>query len=197
MASVDSVKKLVFEAARAAYEKGLISAFSGNVSARIPGMDLMVITPSGVHRRAMKLSDLVVVDFDGRVVEGYRKPSSEWRMHRSIYRAREDVGGVVHAHVPFALALSLAGFDINSSQLVEVKYVLRKVERVPPLPPGSEELALRVAQSIIGGVKVVLLECHGAVAVGRDPLEAEGYLEALEEAAKTELLRLMALKGQR
>ena len=197
MASVDSVKKLVFEAARAAYEKGLISAFSGNVSARIPGMDLMVITPSGVHRRAMKLSDLVVVDFDGRMVEGYRKPSSEWRMHRSIYRAREDVGGVVHAHVPFALALSLAGFDINSSQLVEVKYVLRKVKRVPPLPPGSEELALRVAQSIIGGVKVVLLECHGAVAVGRDPLEAEGYLEALEEAAKTELLRLMALRGQR
>src|SRR5512133_488996 len=84
----------------------------GNVSARDPETGLVVIKPTGVRYEHMRPDHMVVVDLDGRVVEGDLKPSSDTASHLYIYRQRPDVGGVVHTHSPYATAFAALGKPI-------------------------------------------------------------------------------------
>ncbi len=77
---------------------GLVAWTSGNISARVPGADLMVIKPSGVGYPALTPESMVLSDLDGNVVEGEYQPSSDTGSHAYVYRHRPDVGGVVHTH---------------------------------------------------------------------------------------------------
>src|SRR5512139_4144568 len=88
---------------------GLVAWTSGNVSARDPGTGYVVIKPSGVRYEDLRPEDLVVVDPDGRPLEGKLKPSSDTASHLYIYRHRPDVHGVVHTHSPYATAFAALG----------------------------------------------------------------------------------------
>lgn len=182
-------REIVFSLRRL-YELGLISSFSGNVSARVSDNSLL-ITPSGIHRSIIDEKSLVLMRNDGVILGRSRfKPSSEWRMHALIYEARKDIHGIVHAHPRSVVAASLLGIDMEG--LAEVEIFFRgKIAMIPPLRPGSLELARAVASAFKDdGVNAAILRGHGAVTVAESPLKAEGYMEVLEEVSEILLKKL-------
>lgn len=177
----EEIKVYICKTMAAIYRRGLISATGGNVSARIPGTKEFWITPSGIFKGELSSSDLVKIDIERGVIEGFRKPSVETPMHRAIYKRRPDVNAIVHAHNPVAVGLALAGMEIQPVT-VDAAFVLRKVPIVPFALPGTEDLANAAAEHLVG-VKAVILQNHGVVSVGSNLTEAEAVVEKLEEVA--------------
>ena len=163
------------------FQKGLIGGTGGNVSARLPDQNEVLMTPSGFYKARLTQSDLVKIDVKGNLLEGSSRPSVEWRFHTAIYRSRSDVNAVIHSHSPVATGLALAGVKVGPVTY-EAAVVLGKVPILPFLPPGTDELAEAVANKI-GRNPVVILKNHGPVAVGRSLLEAMSRIEVLEECA--------------
>jgi L-fuculose-phosphate aldolase len=174
--------------------RGLISAGEGNFSARL-GPDRILISPSGRRKDELAPADLLVVAVDSRGADEAKepgaRPSSDVAIHRAIYAARPDVRAVVHAHVPAAMALTLAGIAPDPAVLPETALLLPTLPFVPFGEMGSQELADRIAAALTteaqgaGGARprAVVLERHGAVAVGtnRDPAWAVAEaVDALE-----------------
>lgn len=156
---------------------GLISAAEGNISLRLTGGRLLT-TPTGRRKDELAPADLVNVALeagDGPPPTG-PAPSSDIAIHRAIYRARADVVAVVHAHLPASMALTLAGEVPDPSVLPETAYHLPILPFVPFGEMGSEELAGRVAAAFGSGSPrplAVILERHGAIAVGTHGTQAE------------------------
>jgi L-fuculose-phosphate aldolase len=111
------------------------------------------------------------------------RPSSDLAIHRAIYAARPDVEAVVHAHVPAAMALTLAGETPDPASLPETALLLPRLPLVPFGVPGSPELAARIAAALVDGDPrpgAVLLEVHGAIAVGARIAEALDRIELVD-----------------
>ncbi len=169
--------------------RGLISAGEGNVSVRL-GDGSLLITPSGRRKDELAPEDNLVMPLaaskpDDRVpVPDGPKPSSDIAIHRAIYWARADVAAIVHAHLPAAMALTLAGEVPDPRALPETELFLPRLPFVPIAAPGSEELATRIAAALADGPAplpgAVLLERHGAVAVGMSVEQAVDRLELVE-----------------
>jgi L-fuculose-phosphate aldolase len=176
--------------------RGLISAGEGNVSARL-GDGTILITPSGRRKDELEPADLVVAairpgpgDGAGRGQEDTTpRPSSDIAIHRAIYEARPDVDAVVHAHLPAAMALTLAGEVPDPTALPETALLLPRLPFVPFGAPGSDELAGRIATALVEPPEprpgAVLLERHGAVAVGVSVIQAVDRLELVEVLCRT------------
>ncbi len=178
-------KRQIVEVYRELYRKGYVSTLSGNISVRIGGR--IIITPSYMPKHMLTLDDLVVIDHEGNVVEGYRKPSSEWRMHVAVYRSRDDVYAVVHTHNPTVVALYMTGHRFNNP-LSEARYYLGgEPVYVPYAESGTWELAMAVADAL-RSANVAVLERHGVVAVGRDIWEALNRVDVMEDIVKATLV---------
>ncbi len=177
----EELKQEICEVSRRIFERGLASAIGGNVSARLPGANEFWITPSGVFKGKINPDDLVKLDLEGNIVEGYMKPSIEWPFHAAIYKARPDVNAVVHAHNPVTVGLALAGKEIKPVTVDAIVF-LRKIPIVPFRYPGTDELAKAVAERI-AGARCLVLQNHGVIGVGHTLLEAEAVVETLEEVA--------------
>ena len=95
--SLFQLKKEIIEVGRRTYERGYVASNDGNISARIDDKRVL-ITPTGVSKGYMKPEDLVIVDYDGNVQSSGKRPSSEVFMHLRIYKERQDVNSVCHAH---------------------------------------------------------------------------------------------------
>jgi L-fuculose-phosphate aldolase len=155
---------------------GLGHGTSGNLSRRVdPGT--MRITPSGIPFPRLSVADLVDVHLeDGTVIAGQWRPSSEWRLHRAVYRQDPCVHGIVHVHSPFATVFACLGKPIDS-----VHYLIAKVGgRIPVVPYatyGTQALAEQVAEGLRTS-RAVLLANHGLVTIGATL--AEAYQLALD-----------------
>jgi len=171
---------------RRLFNRGLVSALGGNISARLPGSSEFWITPSGVFKGELEPEDLVKVDLDGRVLEGFLRPSVETPFHAMIYRRRADVNAVVHSHNPVTTGLALAGIEIKPVT-IEAAVVLRRVRVVPWAFPGTDALANLIGEHIEGARALVLMN-HGVVGVGSNLLEAETIVETLEEVATAQFV---------
>ena len=165
--------------------RGLIAAAEGNLSARLDDGSILV-TPSGFRKDELELDDLVVVDPPGAVgaTRVGLTPTSDLAIHRAVYAARDDVRAVAHAHLPASMGLTLAGERPDATALPETAALLKHLPFVAYGEMGSEELAGRVAAAFtddVAGLPVaVLLERHGAVAVGDTPDAAVDRLELVE-----------------
>jgi len=174
--------------------RGLISAGEGNLSVRL-GADLL-ITPSGRRKDELSPSDLMVVRLGGTgaaAAGGSRlRPSSDLAIHRAVYAARPDVLAVVHAHLPAAMALTLAGEVPDPQVLPETALLLPRVPLVPFAAAGSKELADAIARALVEPPEplpgVALLERHGAVAVGSQEDEAASLDQAIDRLELLEVL---------
>lgn len=171
--------------------RGLISAGEGNMSARL-GDGRLLITPSGLRKDELTPEDLVVVSIAGSGVGAparSMRASSDVAIHRAVYAARPDVRAVVHAHLPAAMALTLAGEIPDPSALPETALLLPRLPHVPFATPGSRELAEAIASAFMEDPRpwasAVLLERHGAVAVGASVDEAVNRLELVEVLCRT------------
>lgn len=159
---------------------GLVHASSGNVSVRVGGC--VLITPSGVPYRWLRAEQVVAINDEGEKLSGAGAPSSEWRMHVAIYRARADVRAVVHTHSLAATRCAVRGALPATTD--EARIVFGPSVAVSRhASPGSWELAEAVAEAVGPEGKAALVGRHGAVTVGEHLTEALLLAEALEQAA--------------
>ena len=157
-------------------------ARDGNLSVRLRD-DLFLCTRTGCHKGLLGDEDLLVVDGQGRVVRGRGAPTSEMAMHLACYAARPDVEAVIHAHPPTAVALTLAGVSLERCVLPEVVLTVAAIPTLPYRTTGTPALAEQVGEAAARHDAMVL-ERHGAVALGASLLEAFSRLETLEHLAK-------------
>jgi L-ribulose-5-phosphate 4-epimerase len=160
----------------------LVRWTGGNVSARDPERGLVVIKASGIPYEEMRPEHMVVVDMDGKVVEGDYKPSSDVFSHLYIYKHRPDVGGVVHTHSRYASAFAAVGKPIPC--------VLTAIadEFGGPIPCGGfaligDEAIGRVVVESIGKSSAVLLKNHGVFTIGKDATAAVKAAVMTEDVA--------------
>jgi L-ribulose-5-phosphate 4-epimerase len=162
----------------------LVSWTSGNVSGRDSGSGLVVIKPSGVPYGKLTPENMVVVDLNGKVVEGSLKPSSDTFAHVYVYRHRPDVNGVVHTHSTFATAWAAAGRPIPA--------VLTAIcdEFGGPIPVGAyarvggDEIGREILRSI-GSSPAILMKNHGVFTIGKTPEAAVKAAVMVEDVART------------
>ena len=136
----------------------------------------------------LKESDISIVDIDGNSIAGTSKPSKEIHFHLGVYRAREDVCGVVHYHAPFSTAYAVKRVPIPLLT-VHAKRILKKIAIIPEAAEGSQALADHVISAFRDReVRAILLAGHGLVAIGSTLSEAQNIAELLEESAQISLL---------
>ncbi len=181
------LRAAVVEAFRVLEERGANWAYSGNISVRLPEEGLYLISPSGVWKSRMRPEDLAIIDEEGNLVEGSRRPSIEYRTHLAIYRARRDVNAVVHAHPLYASVFAAARRRIEPLLEELVMYLGGPVEVAEYAPPGTEELAQNVLKAL-GDRSAVLLANHGALTCGASLEEAVAAMIYLERAAFVNIL---------
>jgi L-fuculose-phosphate aldolase len=141
---------------------GINQGKSGNLSHRIPGGFL--VTPTGMDYDALKPADIVPMDFAGRH-QGTRLPSSEWRFHRDILRARPEASAVIHTHSMFATTLACLGRGIPSFHYMVAMAGGDDIRCAPYATFGTDELSGH-AVAALEGRKACLLANHGMIAVG-------------------------------
>ncbi len=162
--------------------RGLVRGTGGNISVLHPQSALVAITPSGIDYDIMTPQDVTLVDLDGRIVDGTRKPSSELEMHLSCYRANQGTRAVVHTHSTFATVLSCMG-----RELLPIHYLIGYGggDTVPCLPYrtfGTQALAQQVGDyfSEHQNQTGLLLGNHGLIAQGNSLHFAFDAAEELE-----------------
>lgn len=158
-------------------EQGLTVGTGGNISAR--SGDHVAISPSGIPYRDIEPEDVPVVDLDGEHVEGERDPSSEFRMHTGIIRDRDDVGGVVHTHSPYASTFASLGEPIPASHYL-IAFVGDQIPVARYETYGTADLAEASLDALGDEYNACLLKNHGVIAVG------ESVDAAFEVALMTE-----------
>lgn len=177
---------------RVLYQRGLVVASDGNISARLGGGRFLV-TPSGACKGTLTTDQLLVVDAQGAPMgmgaleREDRRPSSELAMHLEAYRLRPEVGAIVHAHPPHAIALSIAGIPLEPFMLPEAIVFLGRPPTSPYAPPSSPEGAEAIREAVVGHDAIVL-ERHGSLALGKDPRTALHNTERLEQLARITFL---------
>jgi L-fuculose-phosphate aldolase len=162
-----SVREKVLETFVKMAEAGLVVAKEGNVSARIPGEEKIAITPSQIPYDMMKADDILVVGFDETIFLGKLKPSTETKMHIAVYKARGDVGGVIHTHSPYASALSCIGGKIPALLDEQTVFLGGDIGTAPYALAGSAEIAANAAQAL-SERDGTMLSNHGTICCGKD-----------------------------
>jgi L-fuculose-phosphate aldolase len=175
-------RRLIVQYARRMYERGLVAATDGNISARLAG-DRLLVTPSGCCLGELAPDELLITDGKGRALSGRGRPTSESAIHAAVYAVRSDVHAVVHAHPPYANAFSFAGRELDACVIPEVVVGLGRVPTTPYATPSSPEGAAVVSE-LIRRHDALLLQRHGSVTVGADVRDAFLKLEKLEHAAQ-------------
>jgi L-fuculose-phosphate aldolase len=182
MKSEWQIRREIVDVGRRLYARGLVAASDGNISARLLGERLMV-TPSGSCLGELKGADLVCVTMRSPAGRYPLRPTSELEMHLATYEARPAIGAIVHAHPPTATAFSIAGLSMETPVLPEVILTLGTIPTAAYATPGSPEVGSAV-RDMIRQHDAVLLDRHGALTVGRDPLDAFRKMEKVEHCAQ-------------
>ncbi|MBU0703524.1 MAG: class II aldolase/adducin family protein [Chloroflexi bacterium] len=182
--SESRLRQEIIRVARVVADQGLIRSSDGNISVWLDE-GRFLITPTGLHKMTMEPDDLIVVDWEGRVIEGRPglRPTSETWMHLEVYRQRLDVGAVLHAHPPFATALTIAEIPFPVDLIPEVLLTLGDIPTASYGTPGTEDLA-RSIRDLVREHNAVLLSHHGSLTVGKTLEDALIALERVEHAAR-------------
>ena len=185
MPSEFEARREIVEIGRRIWQRRYVAANDGNLSVRLPG-DRIVVTPAGRSKGFLRTDDLIVVDLDGRKLQGSREPSSELPMHLFAYRKRPDVGAVVHAHPPRATGFAVAGVPLAQCILPEVILTLGQVPLTSYATPSTQEVPDSI-EEFIGCWNALLLRNHGVLTLGSDIEEAYFRLETVEHFAEITL----------
>lgn len=162
---------------------GLISLAGGNLSLRMPSGELLV-TPSGMIYEDMVADDVIVMDLNGKIIEGTRKPSSDTPAILYIFNQRPDVHAVIHTHQPYATALSLIEEGEFRADLTTLGNACGgNVPIAPYSSPGSEEMGVDTV-NYLGQGHAVILAHHGVMTTGDSLKQALNAAVYLEECAK-------------
>ena len=186
MKNLEAQRIEIVKLGRLLHTKGFVAAMDGNISARVNG-GMILATPTCMSKGMMEPEDLVLVDLDGRKIEGRREVSSEIQMHVLIYRMRPEIRGVVHAHPPTATGFAAAGLALDRALVSEIIVALGSVPLANYGTPGTPEL-LEALEPFIPGNQAILMANHGVVTYSEDVLHAYMHMETVEHFAKISLV---------
>ena len=196
MSNMQEIKELICDVCHKMWQLGWVASNDGNVTAMLDDGTLLT-TPTGMSKSYITPEKLIRIDRKGNVldaVEGLR-PSSEIKMHLRCYDKREDVRAVVHAHPPGATGFAVAHKSMDMYNMIECVTTMGSVPLTPYGTPSTVELPNAI-EPYLDAHDVMLLENHGALAVGSDVLTAFYRMESLELWAKT-TINAVILGGSR
>lgn len=176
-------KKEFVEICHKVYEKEFVVAYSGNLSVRLDDRRIL-ITPSAKCKGELLEDDLLEIDYEGNLISGIGKVSTEAKIHLLAYKHRSEVNSVVHCHPVYATALATAGEGMTRPVFPEVVLGLGKVPLCKYATPSTDELPDSMLP-YIDFAWAMLLQNHGAVTFGDDLKGAYYRMEVLEHSAKT------------
>lgn len=163
------------------YERGYNVSIDGNLSYRLEAGEILM-TPSGSHLGFVRPEDFVVVDTEGQLLRGTARPTSEYRLHVELYRARPGIRSVVHAHSPYAVAASLAGVDLQQTYITAAPIPTTEYARI------SSDQSPAVVMPYADAYNWAILPRHGTVAWAETPWDAFLRIEGLEHCAKVVMI---------
>ena len=163
---------------------GSLLSAGGNVSVRVPGEPVIVITPSGRPYMDLAPEDICVLDFDLGRIDGLLAPSIETAMHIGIYQTRQDVGAVVHTHQAYASVFALINRAIPALFDEVCLAIGGSVDVVPYAFSGTPELVENVTQTVANGCHCFIMQNHGALNLGATLDQAWKNAELLEKTAQ-------------
>lgn len=182
-------RELIVEYGKKMSLAGLCPGTSGNISVYDPESGLMAITPSGIDYFETKVEDIVVTDLNAHIVEGTRKPSSEWALHTIFYKNKPNARSVVHTHSVYCTTLSILGEPIKAVHYVIGDANAYEIPCAPYITFGTEELA-EAAIKVCGDANAVLLANHGIVCCGKDLPNAFGLARNAEYIAQLQCMAM-------
>ena len=183
---IDAVRREVSAMHAELTRYGLVVWTAGNVAARVPGQDLMVIKPSGVPYDELTPESMVVCDLHGHVVEGERAPSSDAAAAAYVFRTLPDVGGVVHTHSTYATAWAARGEPVPCVLTMMADEFGGEIPVGPIALIGDDSIGRGVVDTLRGSRSpAVLMRQHGVVTVGPDARAAVKAAVMCEDVART------------
>jgi L-ribulose-5-phosphate 4-epimerase len=193
--AVDQIRHTLAELHGALVRNGLVAWTSGNISARVPGTDLLVIKPTGVAYADLTAESMVVCDLAGTRVGGDLLPSSDTASHAYIYRHMPQVGGVVHTHSRYATAWAARGEPIPCVLTAMADEFGGEIPAGPFAPIGGEEIGHAVVATLSGHRSpAVLLRSHGVFTIGATAHDAVKAAVMCEDAACA--VHLASMRGE-
>ena len=189
---LEALREIVWKCNLELPKNGLVKMTSGNVSGRDPETGLVVIKPSGYSYEQMQPVDMVVVNLDGKVVEGHLAPSIDTDTHLYVYRNRPDVFGMAHTHSPYATSFAALGQPIPAC-LTAAAMLGGDIPLGAYIPIGGEAIGREIVAKI-GTSRAIIMQNHGVFTVGKSPQQATKMAVEVEEIA--EITHLAMLRGK-
>ena len=180
---LEKERKLIVEYGKMMSESGLTTGTGGNISIYIPEEAMMAISPSGIGYFDTNPEDVVIMDLDSNIIEGNRKPSSEWALHSEMYKRKPDCRSVVHTHSMYCTVFATLNQPLRAVHYIIADAGVSTVPCAPYRTFGTVELA-EVAGEHIGDGDAVLLANHGMLACGTSIKNAYGLAQGLEYCAE-------------
>ena len=180
--NIQNYKQELIYWAKRLYEKGMSPACSGNISIKLDKK--ILISASGTCLNDLTQEDIVIIDYNGNLLEGNKKPSSEKIMHSEIYTKRDDINAIIHCHCPLITSFAVAGIPMKKPILPDFALYYDEIPLIPYHCPSSIELAEVVGKTFEKN-SAALLTNHGIV-MGADSLKNAFYqLELLRAYTET------------
>lgn len=192
--SEKDAREMICDIGRKMYARQFVAANDGNLTIRI-GEREVIATPTGVSKGSLTPDMLIKADFDGNILEGTWKVTSELPMHLRIYKENDDVMSTAHAHPCFLNIFANMGMELDLSITPATAAISGRIPVAPYCNPGSNELADSVAP-YVKDYNIVLLANHGPIAWGKNPIEAWYTLEEAEAYAKMALIHKFVIGGE-
>lgn len=183
---IDLLRRQVSDLHQELVRYDLVVWTAGNVSARVPGEDLMVIKPSGVSYDELTPRNMILCDLDGKVVEGDQSPSSDTVAHAYVYRHMPEVGGVVHTHSTYASAWAARGEAVPCVLTAMADEFGAEIPVGPFALIGDDSIGRGIVETLRGHRSpAVLMKSHGVFTIGKDARAAVKAAVMCEDVART------------
>jgi L-fuculose-phosphate aldolase len=176
------LRNAICEIGKLCYARGYIVAADGNISARLAD-GTIVVTPTGAMKGFLSPENLAKVDMQGKPVDNGPRASSEIGIHLVSYQERPDMRAVLHCHPPHAVAMTIAGIDLQTPIIPEIIVTIGGIPTAPYGTPGTPELPESI-RKIVKCSDTLVMQNHGSVTLGANLLDAYKKLDMLEHTAK-------------
>jgi L-ribulose-5-phosphate 4-epimerase len=179
---LEQLREEVFESLLELPKNQLVTMHSGTVSGRDAETNLVVIKPTGFRYDKLTPADLIVMDLNGKIVEGHRRPSSDTGTHLYIYTHRPDILGIVHTHSPYAMIFGVLGKPIPPT-MTSAALLGGEIPIGGYVPVGGEEIGAEILRKI-GSSSAIIMQNHGVYAFDKTVWKATVLAAEVEDLAK-------------